>query len=474
VTRPLISPWLSLAILVGGLILLTSHSFAEAATATGPLRVLSSNKRYFTDGSGKAIYLTGSHTWNNLQDRGSSDPPPAFNYSGYLNLLASNNLNFMRMWRWEMTRSQVDTQTYYSAPHPWPRTGPGTAKDGKPKFDLSRFNQAYFDRLRSRVIAARDRGIYVSIMLFEGWAIQFSDSSWRKDGHPLAASNNINGINGDPNGDGYLKEAHTLQIPAIVNIQKAYVRKVIDTVNDLNNVLYEISNEDHSGSYEWQKEMTNYIKSYEANNKPKQHPVGITAIVKVANSTLLSSPAHWVSLNSAQFNSTSEPYASNPPAAGTSKVSILDSDHIGWGIYINNATFSRAWVWKSFLRGHNPILMEDLTSSAGWVAARKSMGHTRTYATKMNLAAMTPQNGLASTSYCLANAGSEYLVYQPGSGGFNVNLAAGTYSVEWFNPQTGAASSGGSVTVSAGLRSFSPPFSGTVVLYLKRGAPGVF
>ena len=40
--------------------------FAFAA----PLRVLSSNPRYFTDGSGKAVYLTGSHTWSNLQDSG--------------------------------------------------------------------------------------------------------------------------------------------------------------------------------------------------------------------------------------------------------------------------------------------------------------------------------------------------------------------------------------------------------------------
>src|SRR5687767_15407079 len=32
----------------------------------GTLRVLPSNPRYFTDGSGRAIYLTGSHVWWNL------------------------------------------------------------------------------------------------------------------------------------------------------------------------------------------------------------------------------------------------------------------------------------------------------------------------------------------------------------------------------------------------------------------------
>src|ERR1700689_1311002 len=49
-------------------------AFSEepAASSTpagaGPLRVLKTNPRYFTDGSGKAILLTGSHTWNSLQD----------------------------------------------------------------------------------------------------------------------------------------------------------------------------------------------------------------------------------------------------------------------------------------------------------------------------------------------------------------------------------------------------------------------
>ena len=39
-------------------------------------------------------------------------------------------------------------------PQPWPRTGPGTANDGQPKFDLSSFDPAFFGRLRERIIAA--------------------------------------------------------------------------------------------------------------------------------------------------------------------------------------------------------------------------------------------------------------------------------------------------------------------------------
>ena len=49
-----------------------SHSSGQA-TATGPLMVSAANPRYFTVASGdaagrKAVYLTGSHIWNNFHD----------------------------------------------------------------------------------------------------------------------------------------------------------------------------------------------------------------------------------------------------------------------------------------------------------------------------------------------------------------------------------------------------------------------
>ncbi|MCI0541159.1 MAG: hypothetical protein L0Z50_38645, partial [Verrucomicrobiales bacterium] len=40
---------------------------ASDRPAKGPLTVLKANPRYFTDGSGKAVYLTGSHNWDTFQ-----------------------------------------------------------------------------------------------------------------------------------------------------------------------------------------------------------------------------------------------------------------------------------------------------------------------------------------------------------------------------------------------------------------------
>ena len=401
----------------------------EVEVAKGPLRVHPTNPRYFTDGSGKAIYLTGSHTWNNLQDGGWAadgvgqdwtNNLKRFDYPGYLKLLRAHGHNFIRLWTPE-NAADLGTNRNLIDPVAYLRTGPGKALDGLPKFDLTKLNPAYFDRLRERVIAARDRGIYVSIMLFDVWGLgQYNNlDSWK--GHPFHASNNINGINGDPNGDGKGLECNTLEIPAAIAMQEAYVRRVIDTVNDLDNVLYEINNEGAPESKEWQLRMIQLIKRYEA-GKPKQHPVGMTEFGVESNNFLLSCPADWISPVTMD-PLPGEDYVSDPPAATGAKVILSDTDHLSNNVQTPNRA-THVWVWKSFLRGLNPIYMDQLPELGGPVCCgispfaedvRQAMGATHRYAQKINLAAMTPQNGLASTAYCLANPGSEYLVYQPTS-----------------------------------------------------------
>jgi hypothetical protein len=189
----------------------------------GPLRVHPDNPRYFTDGSGRVIYLTGSHTWSNLVDIGPTDPPPQFDFTACLDWMQKLNHNFIRMWTWEPvtwnTKANRENKLHTATPQPWARTGPGKALDGKPKFDLKKYNATYFDRMRQRVSAAADRGIYVSVMLFEGWAMQFSEGAW--EGHPFNPKNNVNGIDGDENKDGRGLEIYTLSNPAVTALQEA-------------------------------------------------------------------------------------------------------------------------------------------------------------------------------------------------------------------------------------------------------------
>src|SRR5437867_1755268 len=184
----------------------TSSKPLTGPDAAGPLVVSETNPRYFTTRRGntanqRVVYLTGSHIWNNLHDGmgpGSdcAETPEHLDYDDYLKFLRDHGHNFIRLWRWEQFKSQAAGGTYHlcMTPQPWPRTGPGTAKDGKPKFDLSTFDQAYFDRLSDRVIAAGNRGIYVAVMLFDGWALHLSPAPNNAEGHPFHAANNVNEI----------------------------------------------------------------------------------------------------------------------------------------------------------------------------------------------------------------------------------------------------------------------------------------
>jgi hypothetical protein len=52
--------------------------------------------------------------------------------------------------------------SYWFSPMPYQL--PEIGLDGKFKFGLSLFDQAYFDRMRARIVQASGRGISVSVM----------------------------------------------------------------------------------------------------------------------------------------------------------------------------------------------------------------------------------------------------------------------------------------------------------------------
>jgi Family of unknown function (DUF6298) len=492
----------------------------------GPLIVSQSNPRYFTvasDPDGRAVYLTGSHIWNNFHDGmgpGSdcAETSEQFDYDAYLQFLKEHGHNFIRLWRWEQFKSQAAGGGYHlcMTPQPWSRTGPGTAKDGKPKFDLDSFDPAYFDRLRERVIAAGKEGIYVAVMLFDGFGLHLSPAPDNVEGHPFHAANNINGV-----GINSILDHQVLPLaPRVQALHEAYIRKVVDTVHDLPNVLWEVSNESSGGgtvdknfaqmmgysdvpewgdSTEWQYWVINVVKEYEEQMRYDKHPMGMTMQFPVKDQTKVNDPlfkskAEWISpgYDDEIFAQGGHPQApgsppsrwlDNPPPNEGRKVVINDTDH-----YSRSA--DALWAWKSFLRGHHPILMDygiiagvnppDTSGGAPGVppyadyeAARYAMGNTLRYAQKVNLMQMEPRGDLSSTGYVLANPSKEYLVLQPedSANPFTVTLGAGTYTVEWFNVNSRKTKGADTVTVKRkGNTSFNAPFTraGPAVLYLKR------
>ncbi|MBS7610336.1 hypothetical protein KEJ19_07255 [Candidatus Bathyarchaeota archaeon] len=361
----------------------------------------------------------------------------------------------------------MDRPFSFSQPHPWKRKGPGLARDGKPKFNLFEFDETYFQRLYHRVQMAAENSIYVSIMLFEGHMAQFAAQGW--EFHPFNSENNISKIHCER------LDYYTLKNKEILEIQEAYVRKVIDTINDFDNVLYEICNEAGNYSTEWQYHFIRFIKSYER-DKPKQHPVGMTfqygGEQSGNNANLFNSPADWTSPNPEGG------YREDPPLNDGRKVILNDTDHL-WGKGGNPQ-----WVWKSFTRGHNPLFMDrivDLTDRtitwAGKARAedipkaeeiRKAMGLTIQLAKRFNLAEMLPLPDLASTRYCLAKPREAYIIYTYDSNGevrVDLHNVTGEFHVEWIHPVDGSIVVSNNVQ-GGGLRIFKSPLKEDAVLLL--------
>jgi hypothetical protein len=480
------------------LILLTGSCVSGyAQPAEGPLKA---QGNYFITPAGKARLMVGSHTWQNFQDIGYAGAKP-FDWQGYLDFMKQHHHNFMRLWVWEHPERQAWTEeTVYNSPMPYLRTGKELAADGKPKFDLDQFNQAYFDRLRQRVTEAGERGIYVSVMLFQGWSLNKTGSPNGNPfyAHPLNARNNIQQLgaaetNQDED-DPALKTLHGMGNLQVLRYQEAYVRKVIETVNDLDNVLYEIINE--GGATAWQYHMIDFIHQTES-MMPKKHPVGMTHRISpvMYNEHLWNSPADWISpalepqawlIPESEFI---ENYMNDPPANQGKKVVITDTDHL-WG---HGGNYK--WAWKSFTRGLNPIFMDPYNSLAGklnpekvpwmfikggickdtynypdWEPLRENLGYIRDLANRLDLVSMKPMNELSSTAYCLANPGEEYVFYFPEGGTATIDLRADSalYDVEWFIPILDSTLKGTEPVQGGDYMVITAPFTGDAVLYLKR------
>jgi hypothetical protein len=218
--------------------------------------------------------------------------PDTAHATTFLDYIKARGHNFTRVWCFfYYNQITYDDLTKYPA-QPWPylRTGPGTALDGAPKFDLTRPNDTYFQSLKDFVHAAQNRGIVCSVMLFGSYNLirndEFNNCVWNR-------SNNIN------------PETLVLSTgpdffamnPGVLHLQEAHVRRVVDTLNEYDNVIWEIMNEsmDAPNVSAWHDHVIRYLRVYEA-TKPKQHLIGMTGDPATAGGRkMFQSVADWVS-----------------------------------------------------------------------------------------------------------------------------------------------------------------------------------
>jgi len=145
-------------------------SFTVSGGPMGPLKQSTANTRYFVDPAGNAVYLTGSHTWDDFQDTSTAAVPAAFPFTQYVAMLKANGQNATILWHKELPRecNWQNSHNYNLLQQPWLRNGGGTASDGLAKFDLTQFDSTFFARMRSEVVTLQQNGIYAIVELFDG------------------------------------------------------------------------------------------------------------------------------------------------------------------------------------------------------------------------------------------------------------------------------------------------------------------
>lgn len=157
-----------------------------------------------------------------------------FDYKIYLETLGKEGFNYTRIFTgtyFEPVQNIFGIQKNSLAPEPERFLAPWVKENGK--YDLERFNPEYFIRLKDFLQEAKKQGIVVELTLFTSI---YAEGAWILS--PFHADNNSNGV-----GDLDFHLVNTLHNGGLKKIQEQYIRKMVQELNEFDNLFFEIQNE---------------------------------------------------------------------------------------------------------------------------------------------------------------------------------------------------------------------------------------
>jgi hypothetical protein len=240
-------------------------SFPPEATAAASLLALHpDNPHYFLFRARPTVLVTSGEHYGAVINAD-------FDTVRYLDTLAKDGLNLTRTFSGAYVEPagafNITSNTLAPLPGrflaPWARSDqPGYAGGGN-KFDLSKWDSAYFDRLRRFVGDAAIRGIVVEVNLFCPF---YDEAQWQIS--PLNPRNNVQGLPDLARTNVYCLERHGGLLP----LQEAMVRKIVRELRNADNIYYEICNEPYFGGVtsQWQEHIADIIVDAEREG-PEPH-----------------------------------------------------------------------------------------------------------------------------------------------------------------------------------------------------------
>jgi hypothetical protein len=405
-----------------------------------------------------------------------------FDYVRYLDAVMVKGLNLTRTFSGVYCEPQgafsIARNTLAPSPGkyitPWARSeSPGYANGGN-KFDLQKWDDAYFARLKEFVAQASMRGVVVELGLFCPF---YEDAMWRLS--PMNSMNNINGSGNVKRTDVYTLDRHGGLLP----VHEALVRRIITELNGFDNLYYEVCNEPYFGgvTMEWQQRIIDTIVAGER-NLPRQHLISLN----VANGAKkIEQPPPAVSI----FNFH---YASPPDAVGLNY-------HLNRVIGDNETGFNgtgdmhyRMEGWEFILAGGALYSHLDYSFAAGHEDGRfqypptqpgggneefrKQMKVLKDFICNFDFVRMRPDNSVIRTAppkaraTALAEVGRQYALYIFGGtrGDLTLSLPPGRYVAQWVNPLTGPMDRGQTLSHRGGdVVLVSPPYGQDIALRVR-------
>jgi len=429
------------------------------------------NRRYFVD-DGKPVVLFGSGLWTII-------PETSVDIAEHNSWYAGFGANANRATLFAFCTSVAEGNGLC----PWLRTGPGTANDGKPKFDLTKPNEEFWKRANAYFADCQKRGIYVLLQIFDEPFVEGGENRWRLN--PFNPDNNINpALRRLPGGSGSGEEAfYDPDNTRLMRIQDALVKRLLDETAPprRGNIIYEIGNEINMDSRtkkarQWQKHWIDFFRKYE-----KEHP-GVRLLlsndtraelldagrdgfdvinhhgglgVNVKRTPTGELPERIRKAVSRDFAKYRRPILNSRPCSDPDRKNYPD---------VVSETKGRALYWSYFLSGGHIIGFRTTVESwKGGTSAETIIRNLRRFIERTRFERMSPRADLVEgNALCLGDAGREYVVYQPLGGTVSVDLSeipqGQKLSVWRYNPRTAEVGCLGEMR--AGRLRFKAPSSG--------------
>lgn len=445
--------------------LLVATGFVPVAAADKPLALHPDNPHYFLFRGKPAVLVTSGEHYGAVLNRD-------FDYVKYLDELKAHGLNLTRTFTGvycEDAKSFNITRNTLAPAEgklncPFARSDePGYAGGGN-KFDLTKWDAAYFDRLKAFLKAAGERGVVVELNLFCPF---YEESMWKLS--PMNAANNVNGVGKLARNAAYNRQKNgNLQA-----VQEAVVRKIVTELNGFDNLYYEVCNEPYFGGVtdDWQRRIVDVIAEAE---KPlaNKHLVSLN----IANgSKKVVNPHPGVSV----FNF----HYANPPTAvkenyGLNKV-IGENET---GFKGTGDTHYRMEGWEfilaggglynnldySFVVGHEDGSFQypPKTPGGGTRPLRQQLKVLKGFIHGFDFVKMKPDETVVKGGLppkgrvrVLSEPGKQYAAYLFGGPDAKLSLAlpAGKYTAEWVSPLTGKVVKSEAITASAPTTELASP-----------------